>query len=169
VDEFDGYLPPIMLSEGSSQWTGRFWQDLLEDTLPDSEPGIGPSYERNEVLYCPREENTHHISDYGNNPYLMPALGWPSLRWGRLVKLSSVPRTDDLLLAVDSRATTSRLHGSWYVPGLFVTGGLAANSKPYPPRHGVNMNVLWVDLHIEALHVDDILNNRERYFDPNSP
>jgi len=160
-----GDLPPMMLSEGGSQWTGRFWQDLLEETLPDSQPGEGPPRGRNPVLYCPSVQRSHSISDYGNNQNLIASLSYP-LRYERLVQYDSIRNSGQTLLVVDSGSYAGDATvGSWFVSALFTTTlGAGSPNVPYPPRHGPAMNVLWADLHADSTNADDIVENRFKYF-----
>ena len=88
------------------------------------------------------------------------------------MRVTELERTADLAMSVDSRTYTKTEpnYGSWMISSNFLANGNSNDyNVPYPPRHGQNMNVLWVDLHASSLHVDDIGNNRHQYFDPDNP
>jgi prepilin-type N-terminal cleavage/methylation domain-containing protein/prepilin-type processing-associated H-X9-DG protein len=166
----DGFLPPRNISEvGGNNFSGPKWQDQLESTLPDSQPGEGPSRGRNPVFFCPSAERHHSISDYGANYNLIPGMGGaPNHDWEDLVRITSLNRTDTQLLGVDSVAVPTDVppKGAWYVSTNFVANGNSNDKNiPFPPRHGLNMNVLWVDGHVDARRTDDLHNNRVFYFD----
>ena len=168
--EGDDFSPPMMLAEGINAWTAPFWSDLLESSLADAVPGSGPQFERNAAFYCPREENHHGISDFGNNALLMPSLGYPTKNYSLLKRLGSLSRADQLAWFADA-VDKDQFGGSWFInTTAYLAAGNASNGpKPFPPRHGKSMNVGFVDRHSEAATATRLHNDRNLLFDPDYP
>ena len=168
TEENKNLLPPmITLKSGVTNWglSGPYWQDLLADSLTGEETAFG----RSPVVYCPSVENSHPISDYGNNINLIPLLREDHIEADRqkLVKYDSIRSPSETVLAVDCVADpTSPDTGSWYISSLFLTLGSASPNVPYPPRHVQAMNTLWADMHVAAENADDLVDNRYEYFLP---
>jgi prepilin-type N-terminal cleavage/methylation domain-containing protein len=169
----DGYYPPQMLSTGNDFWSGPFWVDLIEDSLPDGQPGQGPSYNRNPVLYCPREERHHSIADYGNNPNIINSLSnqppWNpfNLDWNDLVLKSSIEQPDAKIAVIDAKGANGDV-GEWHLSTTYLDNGLYADAvKPWPPRHG-NSNIMFglhVDGHVSGYTGPPLHDEREELFE----
>ena len=169
--DFDGYLPPQMLSTGGVYWSGPFWVDLLEETLRDDQPGQGPSYERNPAFYCPREEKSHSIGDYGNNPNILVSLSnqppWTpiNLKWSELLLQTQIDEPDKKITLVDSKSASGSI-GEWHISTTYLSAGAGSNSVgPHTPRHGNLMFALHADGHVSPYTIGQLHDNRSALFE----
>jgi hypothetical protein len=145
----------------------------LEDSLPDDQLGQGPAYNRNPVLYCPRETAHHSIADYANNPNIINSLSnqppWTpiNLNWNDLVLKSSIDAPDSKIAVIDGKSANGSL-GEWHISTTYLNDGLYANAvKPWPARHG-NLNLMFalhVDGHVSGYTAEPLHNDREELFE----
>jgi prepilin-type N-terminal cleavage/methylation domain-containing protein/prepilin-type processing-associated H-X9-DG protein len=142
-------LPPPSTTTSA---LGPYWFEYLD-------PFMGTGQKRS-LLYCPMEP-IHHPSmvDYGVNvptAFYYDAANKPGSK-----SISSFRRPSELIAIGDSRETTSTAwldyKGSWKIDsGAFDTSAGVYRSwgaLPWPPRHGKNMNFLWMDGHVSQIEM----------------
>lgn len=147
----DGLLPPPSTTTSS---LGPFWFEYID-------PYLALHGDRTK-LHCPME-SLHHPSmvDYGVN---VPAVFYydASNRPGSR-RITSIRRPSEIIAAGDARESAAGYwdvaRGSWKIDSgaLDVSAGVYRNwgALPWPPRHGRQMNFLWLDGHVTGIEMPD--------------
>lgn len=164
VDDNNGTYVPMMIGN----WSGPFWQDMLNAVLPGTTAGLG----RNKCFYCPSESKHHNIADYGNNQRIISNSLWST---APSVTQSQITRPSEISLIMDSKeysSSQSSYLGSWYTnvhssgfynaPLTAVTAGPSCGGQP--PRHGNEMNYLFCDGHVEGINQNVMAANCRKLF-----
>lgn len=162
----DGRYPATgQFSEGS--W-GQFWPDRLIDggflELNNSKTYLEDrsQHSRQGVLWCPAEENSHGIADYGPNDNVVPH----SRLVPPAVKILDPAKT---VLVSESRRDMGdgEYGGSWWLKAadwIASAPNPQGSGTPLPGRHNGHLHVGFCDGHVEKISEERAIEDRATLF-----
>ena len=149
---------------GKYNWGGGGWDSdkFWINALPDmGYLDVERTGERQGVFWCPAEDNHHGMADYGPSDNVIPH----SSREPSVVEVLEPSKT--ILFGEARRAMgDDEYGGSWWLKSQqwIANAEPGGSGAPLPARHRGHMHMGFCDGHVESIHEDRLVEEREQLF-----